>query len=81
MIRLLFNNLHGVCQVHGEVVCILAQRADQHLKHEEQATLEQALAAKTGTSYAVPEHSQLLCELPTTHMEHTPSTALTIHCI
>ncbi len=41
-----------VCpQVHGEVVRIFAEGADQHLKHEEQAKQRKASAAKTGTSY------------------------------
>ena len=40
-----------VSQVHGEVVRIFAEGADQHLKHEEQANRERAVAAKTGTSY------------------------------
>lgn len=38
-------------QVHGEVVRIFAEGADQHLKHEEQAKQDKAVAAKTGTSY------------------------------
>lgn len=38
-------------QVHGEVVRIFAEGADQHLKHEEQAKQHKATAAKTGTSY------------------------------
>ncbi len=38
-------------QVHGEVVRIFAEGADQHLKHEEQAKQRKASAAKTGTSY------------------------------
>ena len=41
----------GVVQVHGEVVRIFAEGADQHLKHQEQGRQEKALAAKTGTSY------------------------------
>ncbi len=38
-------------QVHGEVVRVFAEGADQHLKHEEQASQDKAMAAKTGTSY------------------------------
>lgn len=38
-------------QVHGEVVRIFAEGADQHLKHQEQSKHEKAVAAKTGTSY------------------------------
>ena len=37
--------------MHGEVVRIFAEGADQHLKHEEQAKQHKAIAAKTGTSY------------------------------
>lgn len=37
--------------MHGEVVRIFAEGADQHLKHQEQSKHDKALAAKTGTSY------------------------------
>ena len=37
--------------MHGEVVRIFAEGADQHLKHLEQSKREKAIAAKTGTSY------------------------------
>ena len=38
-------------QVHGEVVRIFAEGADQHLKHLEQSKHDKAVAAKTGTSH------------------------------
>ena len=41
----------GLLQVHGEVVRIFAEGADQHLKHQEQSKHERAVAAKTGTSH------------------------------
>ena len=37
--------------MHGEVVRIFAEGADQHLKHQEQSKHDKAVAAKTGTSY------------------------------
>ena len=38
-------------QVHGEVVRIFAEGADQHLKHGEQSNQEQSLARRTGVPY------------------------------